>query len=84
LWHWFDKALLHAEKKQDIVNKYEWIGLILLVAIPLPGTGAYTGAIVSFFLRMNKNLSLLYILIGVIAAGVIVTLASKGIIHLVL
>jgi uncharacterized membrane protein len=84
LWHWFDKALLHAEKKQDIVNKYEWICLILLVAIPLPGTGAYTGAIVSFFLRMNKNLSLLYILIGVIAAGVIVTLASKGIIHLVL
>ncbi len=84
LWRWFDKALLHAERKQDFVNKYGWIGLILLVAIPFPGTGAYTGSVVSFLLRMNKKLSLFYILIGVIGAGVIVTLASKGIIHLVL
>ncbi|MDD4028557.1 MAG: small multi-drug export protein [Caldisericia bacterium] len=81
LWEWFDKALVYAERKQDLVHAYGWIGLLLLVAIPLPGTGAYTGSIVSFLLRMHKNTSLFFILLGLFIAGVIVTLASKGIIH---
>jgi uncharacterized membrane protein len=81
LWIWFDKALLYAERKQNAVHKYGWIGLLLLVAIPLPGTGAYTGSIVSFLLRMHKTTSLFYILLGIVIAGSIVTLTSKGVVH---
>ena len=83
LWKWFDALLSKIENKKDVVEKYGWLGLILLVAVPFPGTGAYTGSFVSYLMRMDKVKSLFFIFIGVCIAGVIMTLASMGVIHLI-
>ena len=53
--------------------------LMIFVAIPLPGTGAWTGALVASLFGLPRRLSLLSILLGVIVAGVIMCLASYGI-----
>ena len=57
-----------------------FITLILFVAIPLPGTGAWTGSLVSSLFGLPKRKSLLAIFIGVLISGVIMTLASYGIV----
>ena len=69
-----------ADKKAAVVQKYEMLGLCILVAIPLPGTGAWTGALVAAMLRMRLKNALPVILLGVLIAGALVTLASMGII----
>ncbi|MCK5848572.1 MAG: small multi-drug export protein [Caldisericia bacterium] len=78
LWIWFDKLLTKIESRKSVVEKYGWLGLILLVAIPFPGTGAYTGSFVSYLMRMNKAKSLFFIFVGVCIAGIIVTIFSLG------
>ena len=83
LWVWFDKILTNIESRKKIVEKYGWIGLILLVAIPFPGTGAYTGSFVSYLMRMNKLKSLFFIFIGICIAGFIMTLVSLGLFHFI-
>lgn len=69
-----------ASSKSDTVRKYEMVGLCILVAIPLPGTGAWTGALVAALMEMRMKRALPAILLGVLIAGVIVTLVvSLGI-----
>lgn len=65
--------------KGDILVKYETLGLFVLVAIPLPGTGAWTGSLVAamFDLRMKNAIPAIFG--GVAAAGVIMTLVSYGV-----
>jgi len=60
----------------------EWgmVGLAAFVGIPLPGTGAYTGALIAYLLGMKRWQATLAIAVGVVIAGVIVTLAALGII----
>ncbi len=65
----FKRAKNHAK----IVEKYEAIGLMLFVAVPLPGTGAWTGAIIASLLRMRFIPSFIAISLGVIIAAIIVT-----------
>ena len=65
-----------AEGKKDQVLKYEFWGLMLLVAIPLPGTGAWTGSLVAAMLDMQLKRAIPSIFVGVIIAGIIVTLAT--------
>ncbi len=65
-----------AEKNREKILKYEILGLMLFVAIPLPGTGAWTGAMIAALLRLNPHKSFLSISIGVFIAGVIVTAFS--------
>ncbi len=67
-----------AEKNKDKVDKYGFWGLTLLVAIPLPGTGAWTGSLVASLMRINFWKSLLACFIGVLIAGVVITLAAYG------
>ena len=69
------KAMNRSEK----VSKGEFWGLMLFVAIPLPGTGAWTGALIAALLKMNRRDSFLSILLGVIIAGTLVTLGTYGI-----
>ncbi len=59
--------------RSRIIQKYERIGLIIFVSIPLPFTGAWTGAIAAFLLGMKFHHAFLAILCGVIIAGAIVT-----------
>lgn len=67
-----------AYKNQKTIEKYAAFGLFVLVAIPLPGTGAWTGAIVATVLGMNKKVAFPMICLGVFAAGVIVLGISYG------
>jgi uncharacterized membrane protein len=61
------------KKGNRLIEKYEEIGLLAFVAIPLPGTGAWTGALIAFLFGLEFKKSLLVISIGVFIAGVIVT-----------
>ena len=68
-----------AEKKKDMIVKYETLGLFLLVAIPLPGTGAWTGALVAALFDLRLKRAVPSIFCGVIAAGVIMSVISYGV-----
>lgn len=67
-----------AENKSDMVKKYSFWGLFLLVAIPLPGTGAWTGALVAAMLDMRLKRALPAIVLGVIAAAIVVAFITCG------
>ena len=71
-----DKADANKEK----VLKYEFWGLVLLVAIPLPGTGAYTGALVAAMVDMQIKRAVPAIFIGVVIAAIIVRLVTTGVV----
>lgn len=70
-----------ARKKAKTFYKYELIGLVLLVAIPLPGTGAWTGALVAALFEIRLKAAIPCILLGVLIAGIIVTLTVLGVVH---
>lgn len=84
----FKKLVLKMEDKgnraSDKVVKYKFWGLALFVAIPLPGTGAWTGALVASVLKMNKKEAMLSITIGVIIAALIMTILSYGLVGLII
>ncbi len=67
------------EKKKGIVEKYGYIGLTMFVAIPLPVTGAWTGTLLAFLLRLSKLKSFIAIAAGVCIAATIVTLTTLGV-----
>ena len=71
-----------AHLKGRLVRKYRLLGLTLFVAIPLPGTGAWTGALVAAFLNIRLRNALPAITLGVLIAGGLVTLMAMGVIHL--
>ncbi len=68
-----------AMKKKDKIEKLEYIGLLLFVGIPLPGTGAWTGSLIASLLNMDKKKSLIYAILGVVLAGIIMLVVSYGI-----
>ncbi len=67
-----------AMKQGEKLKNGAFIGLMLFVGIPLPGTGAWTGALVASLFDMKKRYSFPAIILGVIIAGVIMTLVSYG------
>lgn len=69
-----------AMKKSEQIEKYGYLGLMLFVAIPLPGTGAWTGALLAVLFNMKPAKSLLFILLGVAIAGLVMSLVSYGLI----
>lgn len=72
---WFDRS------HRKFINKYKKYGpiaLALFVAIPLPVTGAWTGATAAWLLKINFRTALMFIIIGVLIAGLIVTALSTG------
>ena len=72
-----------ADKKKEQVLKYEFWGLLVLVAIPLPGTGAWTGALVAAMLDMQLKRAIPAIVLGVVIAGIVVTIATYGVAALI-
>ncbi|SHF89492.1 Uncharacterized membrane protein [Caldanaerobius fijiensis DSM 17918] len=67
-------------KKSDTIKKYGYLGLALFVAVPLPGTGAWTGSMIAALLQMDFKKSFISIAIGTVIAGILVTsLISLGI-----
>ena len=77
-----EKLEAKAARGAKLFYKYELFGLFLLVAVPLPGTGAWTGALVAALLNVRMRNAFLIILAGVCAAGLVVSLAALGVIHL--
>jgi uncharacterized membrane protein len=73
-----------AHLKGETVEKYGHWGLLLFVAIPLPGTGAWTGALIAALLNIRTAKAVPVILIGVCIAAAIMTLITYGVIHIVL
>ena len=71
-----DRLEQKAKNKQEIVERRSFWGLFVLVAIPLPGTGAWTGALVAAMLDMRLKRAFPAIFLGVVAAGVIMAVLS--------
>jgi uncharacterized membrane protein len=74
-FHWL---FTRCRRHQHAVNKYGYWGLTLFVAIPLPMTGAWSGAAIAFLLGMRKRYAFFSIFLGVAIAGVILILATYG------
>jgi len=73
----FDKWVIRTRKKAEKnVKKYGYWGIMLFVAIPLPITGAYTGTLAAWLLQLDKKRSFWYLALGVVIAGVIVSIAT--------
>jgi len=72
---WFNRVIKNFEKKHE---KYGAWALMIFVAIPLPITGAWTGAVASFLFKIPRKKAILFITLGVILAGIIVTLITTG------
>ena len=67
-----------AHLKGRLVRKYRLLGLTLFVAIPLPGTGAWTGALIAALLDLRLKLAVPAITAGVFLAGIIISLLTYG------
>ena len=84
---WWDGHITRLEKrahlKGELVRKYSAIGLCILVAIPLPGTGAWTGALVAAVLDLRLKRALPAIALGVCIAAAIMTGMTFGVRHVV-
>jgi len=63
-------------RRGRVIERYERIGLALFVAVPLPFTGAWTGALAAVLLGLRFKHAMLSIVIGVIIAGIVVTCAT--------
>ena len=77
-----DKLEKKAHLKGQTVTKYKYLGLMIFVAIPLPGTGAWTGALVAALLDIRMRHALPAIFLGVAIAGALVTAVTMGVVHL--
>ena len=75
-------SFLHKKimKGEDSIEKYGFWGLVIFVGIPLPGTGAWTGAIIAAFLDMDRKKAFLGILLGMLMASIIMMIISFGLI----
>jgi len=82
-WNLTKKIVNKLEKKtlskSEQINKYGYLGLLLFVGIPLPGTGAWTGTLLAVLLHLDKKKSFVFIALGVLLAGIIMSILSYGI-----
>ena len=79
---WLESLVTRLENraigKIDTVKKYAFWGLFLFVAIPLPGTGAWTGSLIAAMMDMKVKDAFPSILLGVVTAGVIISFVTYG------
>ena len=76
IFDWWQKKAL---KKKNLIEKYGYIGIMLFVAVPLPGSGAWTGCLLAVLLQLDKKKSFVASLLGVIIAAAIMLIFSYGI-----
>lgn len=74
-----DKAVKHADK----IQKYAAWGLYVFVAIPCPGTGAWTGAVIATILEMKLKKAFPIIFLGVVTSGLIMGFISYGLFDII-
>ena len=73
---WLDRKI---EKHKGTIEKYSYWGLVLFVAIPLPGTGAWTGALAAAFLDMRLKKAFPAAVLGVAVAGFLISVLTYGV-----
>jgi len=78
----FQKIIDRGNKKALQVGNWELLGLFLFVAIPLPGTGAWTASLVAALLQLRIKKCLIAIGLGILACGIIMGILSFGILNL--
>lgn len=66
------------KKNKTNIEKYGYVGLILFVGIPLPGTGAWTGALIAALMQLDFKKSLICIFIGILLASIIMSILAYG------
>jgi uncharacterized membrane protein len=69
-------------RKGRLVERFEAVGLVLFVAVPLPVTGAWTGCVAAFIFKVPLKYAIPAVLLGIMIAGTVVTLASLGVIQI--
>lgn len=74
---WLDEKV---EKHKGQIEKYGYLGIVLFVGIPLPGTGAWTGSLIASVLEMDKKKTFFAVLAGVFIASIIMMVISFGVI----
>jgi len=74
-----DWLFARTRARSEKIRKYELLGLVLFVAIPLPITGAWTGTIAAYLFGLKKGWSLVAMTCGVCIAGVVVSVATIGV-----
>lgn len=81
---WMDRLLNRVDwriqAKAKKVNRYERLGLLIFVAIPLPGTGAWSGALIASFLDLRIRNAMISIFGGLLVAGLIMTMITLGVV----
>ena len=78
----FDWLFRRTVSRSALIRKYESLGLILFVAIPAPMTGAWTGSVAAYLFKLPLRMAIPCIILGILIAGVVVTLVSQGVITL--
>ncbi len=78
----FQKIIDHGNKKAEKVNNAELLGLLFFTALPIPGTGAWSASLIATLLQLRVWKSTFAIFLGVIICGIIMGIASFGIMDL--
>lgn len=73
--NWLDEKV---EKHKGQIEKFGYLGVILFVGIPLPGTGAWTGSLIASVLNMDRKKTFLAVMLGIFMASIIMMLVSFG------
>ena len=74
---WLDEKV---EKHKGQIEKFGYLGVVLFVGIPLPGTGAWTGSLIASVLNMDKKKTFVAVLAGIVMASIIMMILSFGIV----
>ncbi|HQB61681.1 MAG TPA: small multi-drug export protein, partial [Spirochaetota bacterium] len=72
----FDKLFARTIAKSKSVEEFQELGLAFFVAIPLPVTGAWTGSLIAYLLKLSYLKSIFFIFLGVVCAGAIVSVIT--------
>ncbi|MCD8141837.1 MAG: small multi-drug export protein, partial [Clostridiales bacterium] len=72
-----------ANKHRDVLDKYAWMGLVILTAVPLPGTGAWTSSLLAALTGVRLKHAFPAIALGVVIAAVVIGTLSYGVAALV-
>lgn len=73
--NWLDEKV---EKHKGQIEKFGYLGVVLFVGIPLPGTGAWTGSLIASVLDMDRKKTFLAVMVGIFMASIIMMLVSFG------
>lgn len=78
-----EKLEKRAMGKSDSIQKYEFLGILLFVGIPLPGTGAWTGSLIAALLRIKLKKAVPAVFLGILLAAAIMSFIAYGIPYIV-